>query len=78
MIVDIAKEMKLGEFAWKYKNVSCYLQRTEPYSPWPYSAKHEIRGLNESAAKTGLVRVTLLAALLCSEVQILCSIPHVT
>ena len=30
MIVDNAKEMKLGEFAWKCKEAHCYLQSTEP------------------------------------------------
>jgi hypothetical protein len=33
MIVDNGKEMKLGEFAWKCKEASCYLQSTGPYSP---------------------------------------------
>ena len=42
MIVDNAKEMKLGEFAWKCKEAQCYLQSTEPYSPWSNSAKHEL------------------------------------
>jgi hypothetical protein len=32
MIVDNAKEMKLGEFA-KCKEAHCYLRSTEPYSP---------------------------------------------
>ena len=30
MIVEDAKEMKLGEFAWKCKEAHCYLQSTEP------------------------------------------------
>jgi hypothetical protein len=43
MIMDNAKEMKLGEFAWKRKEAQCYLQSTEPYSWWSSSAEHEIR-----------------------------------
>ena len=38
-IVDRAKEMKLGEFAWKCKEAHCYLRSTEPYSPWSNSTK---------------------------------------
>ncbi len=34
MIVGNMKEMKTGEFARKCKEASCYLQSTEPYSPW--------------------------------------------
>ncbi len=51
MILDNVKEMKLGEFAWKCKEASCYLQSTEPYSPWSNSAKHEIRELKKGAAR---------------------------
>jgi hypothetical protein len=51
MIVDGAKEMKLGEFARKCKEASCYLQSMEPYSPWSNSAEHEIRELKKGAAR---------------------------
>ena len=50
MIVDNAKEMKLGELAWKCKKAHCYLRSMEPYSPWSNSAKHEIRELKKGAA----------------------------
>eukprot|EP00804_Cyclotella_cryptica_P022264 CCRYP_020542-RA/>CCRYP_020542-RA protein AED:0.22 eAED:-0.25 QI:0/0/0/0.5/1/1/2/0/420 len=51
MIVDGAKEMRLGEFAWKCKEASCLLQSTEPYSPWSNSAEREIRELKKGAAR---------------------------
>eukprot|EP00804_Cyclotella_cryptica_P017310 CCRYP_020331-RA/>CCRYP_020331-RA protein AED:0.23 eAED:0.25 QI:0/-1/0/1/-1/1/1/0/484 len=51
MIVDGAKEMRLGEFARKCKEASCLLQSTEPYSPWSNSAEHEIRELKKGAAR---------------------------
>ena len=51
MIVDGAKEMSLGEFAWKYKEATCYLQGTKPYFPWSNSAEHEIRKLKKGAAR---------------------------
>ncbi len=51
MIVDNVKEMKMGEFAWKCKEASCYLRSTEPYSPWSNSAKREIRELKKGAAR---------------------------
>jgi hypothetical protein len=47
MIVDNAKEMKLGEFAQKCKEAHCYLRSMEPYSPWSNSAEHEIRELKK-------------------------------
>ena len=47
MIVDNAKEMKLGVFARKCKEAHCYLQSTEPYSPWSNSAECEIRELKK-------------------------------
>ena len=50
MIIDNAKEMKLGEFAWKCKESSCYLQSTEPYFLWSNSTKREIRELKKEAA----------------------------
>jgi hypothetical protein len=50
MIVDNAKEMKMGEFAWKCKEASYYLWSTEPYSPWSNSTEHEIRELKKGAA----------------------------
>eukprot|EP00804_Cyclotella_cryptica_P029741 CCRYP_015201-RA/>CCRYP_015201-RA protein AED:0.23 eAED:0.23 QI:0/0/0/1/1/1/6/0/958 len=50
MIVDGAKEMKMGEFAWKCKEAHCCLRSTEPYSPWSNSAEHEIRELKKGAA----------------------------
>ena len=50
MIVDNAKEMKLGEFARKRKEAHCYLRSTEPYSPWSNSAEREIRELKKGAA----------------------------
>ena len=50
MIIDNAKEMKLGEFAWKCKEAHCYLQSMEPYSPWSNSTEHEIRELKKGAA----------------------------
>ncbi len=51
MIVDNAKEMKMGEFARKCKEASCYLRSTEPYSPWSNSAEREIRELKKGAAR---------------------------
>ena len=51
MIVDNAKEMKLGEFAWKCKKTTCYLQGTESYSPWSNSTEHEIKELKKGAAR---------------------------
>ena len=51
MIVDNAKEMKLGEFDWKCKEASCYLQSMEPYSPWSNSAERQIRELKKGAAR---------------------------
>ncbi len=51
IIVDNAKEMKMGEFAWKCKEATCYLWVTKPYSPWSSSAKHEIRELKKGAAR---------------------------
>ena len=51
IIVDDAKEMKLGKFAWKCKEAHCYLRSTEPYSPWSNSAKREIRELKKGTAR---------------------------
>ncbi|KAL7474624.1 hypothetical protein ACHAW6_000588 [Cyclotella cf. meneghiniana] len=51
MIVDGAKEMRLGEFARKCKEATFYLQGTEPYSAWSNSAEHEIRELKKGAAR---------------------------
>ena len=51
LIIDGAKEMKLGEFAWKCKEASCYLRRMEPYSPWSNSTEREIRKLKKGAAR---------------------------
>ncbi|KAL7476932.1 hypothetical protein ACHAW6_002756, partial [Cyclotella cf. meneghiniana] len=51
MIVDGAKEMKLGELARKCKEASCYLRGTEPYSPWSTSAEREIRELKKGAVR---------------------------
>ena len=51
MIVDGENEMRLGKFAGKCKEATCYLQGTEPYSPWSNSAEHEIRELKMSAAR---------------------------
>jgi hypothetical protein len=51
LIVDGAKETKLGEFARKCKEALCYLQSTEPYSPWSNSAAREIRELKKGAAR---------------------------
>ena len=51
MIVVGAKEMKLGEFARKCKEATCYLRGTEPYSPWSNSTKHEISELKKGAAR---------------------------
>jgi hypothetical protein len=51
MIVDNAKEMKLGEFAWKCNEASCYLQSMEPYSPWSNSTECEIGELKKGAAR---------------------------
>ncbi len=50
MIVDNAKEMKLGEFARKCKEAHCYVRSTEPYSPWSNTTKHKIRELKKGAA----------------------------
>ncbi len=51
MIIDDAKEMKLGEFARKCKKASCHLPSTEPYSPRSNLTKHEIRELKKSVTK---------------------------
>jgi len=51
LIVDGAKEMKLGEFAWKCKKASCYLQSMELYSQWSNSTECEIRELKKGAAR---------------------------
>ncbi|KAL7476000.1 hypothetical protein ACHAW6_001889 [Cyclotella cf. meneghiniana] len=51
MIVDNAKEIKLGEFARKCKEDSCYLHGTEPYCPWSNSTEHEIRELKKDGAR---------------------------
>eukprot|EP00804_Cyclotella_cryptica_P012541 CCRYP_019921-RA/>CCRYP_019921-RA protein AED:0.43 eAED:0.43 QI:0/-1/0/1/-1/1/1/0/150 len=51
MIVDGTKEMKMEEFARKCNEALCYLQSTEPYSPWSNSAKREIRELKKGAAR---------------------------
>ncbi len=51
MIVDCAKKMRLGEFAQKCKEATCYLQGTETYSPWSNFAEHEIRELKKDAAR---------------------------
>jgi hypothetical protein len=51
MIVDNAKEMKLGEFARKCKEAHCYLRSTEPYSSWSNSVEREMRELKKGAAR---------------------------
>ncbi len=51
MIVDGAKEMRLGEFAQKYKEAVCYLRGTKPYSAWSNSTKCEIREIKKGAAR---------------------------
>jgi hypothetical protein len=51
MIVDDAKETKLGKFAWKCKEAHCYLQSTKPNSPWSNSTKQEIRELKKGDAR---------------------------
>ncbi|KAL7479384.1 hypothetical protein ACHAW6_005116 [Cyclotella cf. meneghiniana] len=51
MVVDAAKEMKLGEFAQKCKEATCYLWGTETYSQWSNFAEHEIRELKKGAAR---------------------------
>eukprot|EP00804_Cyclotella_cryptica_P017681 CCRYP_017149-RB/>CCRYP_017149-RB protein AED:0.55 eAED:0.42 QI:0/0/0/0.5/0.66/0.5/4/0/308 len=51
MIVDGAKEMRLGEFARSARRRPCLLQSTEPYSPWSNSAEREIRELKKGAAR---------------------------
>ncbi|KAL7478253.1 LOW QUALITY PROTEIN: hypothetical protein ACHAW6_004025, partial [Cyclotella cf. meneghiniana] len=51
MIVDGTKEMRLGEFARKCKEATCYLRGTEPYSAWSNSAEREIRELKKDAAR---------------------------
>eukprot|EP00804_Cyclotella_cryptica_P021809 CCRYP_000804-RA/>CCRYP_000804-RA protein AED:0.63 eAED:0.36 QI:0/0/0/0.5/1/1/2/0/296 len=43
--------MKMGEFAWKCKEVHCYLPSTEPYSPWSKSAENAIWELKKEAAQ---------------------------
>ncbi|KAL7475735.1 LOW QUALITY PROTEIN: hypothetical protein ACHAW6_001643, partial [Cyclotella cf. meneghiniana] len=54
MIMDNAKEMKLGEFDRKCKKATPIC----PISPWPNSTKHEIRELKKGAARN----------LICSDV----------
>ena len=51
MIVDGAKDMRLGAFAQKCKEAMCHLQSTKPYSLWSNSAKHEIRELKKGTAR---------------------------
>ena len=51
MIVDGAKEMRLGEFVWKCKEAMCNLSGTEPYSAWSNSAERKIRELKKGAAR---------------------------
>eukprot|EP00804_Cyclotella_cryptica_P008804 CCRYP_015638-RA/>CCRYP_015638-RA protein AED:0.33 eAED:0.33 QI:0/-1/0/1/-1/1/1/0/69 len=51
MIVDNTKDMRLGEFARKCKEASCYLQSMEPYSPLSNSTKLEIRELKKGTAR---------------------------
>ena len=48
MIIDSAKEMKLGEFVKKCKEASCHLRSTN-YSPWSNSAERDIRELKKGA-----------------------------
>ncbi len=50
-ITNNAKEMKMGEFAQKFKEASCDLQSTESNSPWSNSTKREIRELKKGAAQ---------------------------
>ena len=77
MIVDNAKEMKMGEFAQKCKEVSCYLRSTEPYSPWSNSAEREIRELKKGAArKLTKVRGTPAAVVLCFGVRVVRPVAH--
>ncbi len=42
---------KIGEFALKCKEATCYLWGTEPYSPWSNSTESEIRELKKGAAR---------------------------
>ena len=58
MIVDGVKEMRLGEFAQKYKG-------TKPYSVQSCSTKYEIQ-------ETDMVTCTQADVVLCTEVKILC------
>ncbi|KAL7474927.1 hypothetical protein ACHAW6_000870 [Cyclotella cf. meneghiniana] len=51
MIVDGAKEMRLGEFAWKCKEATCYLWGAQPYSPWSNSDEREIGEIKKGTAR---------------------------
>ena len=51
LIIDGMNEMKLGEFAQKCKEASCYLLSTEPYSLWSNSAERKIRELKKGASR---------------------------
>ena len=76
MIVDGAKEIRLGEFVRK---ATCYFQGTEPYSPLSNFTEHKIRELKEGCSQeTDSVRCTQVAVVLWAGVQILCSIAHCT
>ncbi|KAL7476431.1 hypothetical protein ACHAW6_002296 [Cyclotella cf. meneghiniana] len=66
MIVDNAKEMKSGEFAWKCKEATCYLRGTKPYSPWSNSAEWNLRKVQP---ETDSVRCAQAAVVLCTGVR---------
>jgi hypothetical protein len=71
MIVNSVKEMQVGEFVqkcfvWKCKEVSCYLQGNEPYSPWSYSTEHEIREVKKGDQEIDTFRCAPAAVVLCA------------
>ena len=51
VICDNAKEMILGEFKRKLKEVSCHLKQTEPFTPWSNEAKRQIKELKKGSGK---------------------------
>ena len=51
VIYDNSKEMVLGEFTRKLKELLCHLKQTEPFTPWLNAAKREIKELNKDSGR---------------------------
>ena len=41
-------EMIQGEFSRKFKEASCYIQQTEPFTPWLVAGEKEIKELKSN------------------------------